>query len=208
MAKVSWTSHLLLIILTASSAPPLIDDEPKRIKLLKKANILLAIASLLSEILAITYSTVAINKLAEVSFPPTASVSDLITKNFELAWIGTNIHFLFGMFGFGLLVGSKAYFTYGSKVGKIAGSWSVAAFLQCSSIVNRGIAMGNGNIDEVGFRFANNLFSLSLRYVCIVISKAKNGPLPILAIGFCLYSVLLTGQLILDAVRPIKEKNE
>eukprot|EP01083_Nonionella_stella_P008027 23117_1 len=45
--------------------------DSKRVQLFKKVNLLLAIASLLSEILAITFSTVAINKLAEVKFPPT-----------------------------------------------------------------------------------------------------------------------------------------
>ena len=70
------------------TAPSIEKDEPKRIQVLKKANCLLAIASLLSEILAITYSTVAINKLAEVQFAHTAGASELISKHFELAWIG------------------------------------------------------------------------------------------------------------------------
>ena len=122
-------------------------------------------------ILAITYSTVAINKLAEIKFPPTPGVSELMSNHFELAWIGTNVHFLLGMFGFGLLVGSKAYFMYGPKLGKIAGSWSFAAFLQCSSIVNNGIAMGQGNVDKAGFhgdRYANNLVTLCMKYIKIL----------------------------------------
>jgi len=188
------------------TAPALIEGEPKRIQLFKKANLLLAIASLLSEILAITYSTVAINKLAEVQFPLTVGVSELIAKNFEMAWIGTNVHFLLGMFGFGLLVGNKAYFLYGEKIGKIAGCWSVAAFLQCSSIVNRGISMGNGgDVGDVGSRFASNLFTLSLRYVGLVVSKARDRPLSMAAVGVALYSVFLTGQMVKDA---LKEKVE
>ncbi len=186
------------------SAPPLEKDERPKIRLFKKANMLLAIASLLSEVLAITYSTVAINKLAEVRFPPTAGVSELIVNHFELAWIGTNVHFLLGMFGFGLLVGSKAYFTYGSKIGKIAGSWSFAAFLQCTSIVNNGIAMGQGKVDSTGFhgfRHANNLVSLCMKYIKIVLSKGREGPLPFLAIIFFLYSLVVSLELITDGIR-------
>lgn len=190
------------------SAPPLQENESKKVHLLKKANVLLAIASLLSEILAITYSTVAINKLAEVRFAPTSGVSELIAQNFELAWIGTNVHFLLGLFGFGLLVGSKAYFLYGPKVGKIAGSWSVAAFLQCSSIVNRGIAMGSRDTDGTGFQFAKNLFLLTLKYVGLVITKVKEGPLPMLALSFVLYSFFLIYQLVLDTFKPMERKIE
>ncbi len=95
------------------SAPAVDEKDSPRLELFKKANCLLAIASLISEILAVTYSTVAINKLAEVKFPPTSGVDDLISQHFELAWIGTNVHFLLGMFGFGLLVGNKAFLTYG-----------------------------------------------------------------------------------------------
>jgi hypothetical protein len=191
------------------SAPKLEEDESPKIQLLKKANFLLAVASLLSEILAITYSTVAINKLAEVKYAHTSGVSELIVKNFELAWIGTNVHFLFGLFGFGLLVGSKAFFMYGAKVGRIAQCWSIAAFLQCTSIVNKGIALGsNTNVDEVGFQFAKNLFFLTLRYMTIVISELKRGPLPILVIGFTIYSLFLIGKLVFDSLSPIKDKVE
>jgi hypothetical protein len=183
------------------TAPPIQKDESAKVQMLKKANVLLAIAALLSELLAITYSTVAINKLAEVKFAPTAGVSELLSKNFELAWIGTNVHFLLGMFGFGLLVGTKAYFLYGDAVGKIAGCWSVAAFLQCTSIVNAGIAMGSGSTADGGgatTRFAANLFSLSWKYVMLVLSKARMRPLSIAAIGVGLYSVFLTVQHLME----------
>ncbi len=187
------------------SAPPLQDDESPKSKLLKKANFLLAISSLLSEVLAVTYSTVAINKLAEVKFHPTSSVSELIAENFELAWIGTNVHFLLGMFGFGLLVGSKGYFVYGKDVGKISGCLSLAVFLQCTSVVNRGISMGHGDVDNIGFRFAGNLWSLTLKYIWLVFSRVKRGPLPSLVIVFCLYSIYLTAKLVMETFRPIKD---
>jgi|EP00979_Chaetoceros_neogracilis_P013970 hypothetical protein len=176
------------------AAPDLKANEPKRLDFFKKANGLLAVASLLSEILAITYSTVAINKLAEVKFAPTAGAAALITKHFELAWIGTNVHFLLGMFGFSLLVGLKAYFTYGGKVAQIAGCWSVAVFMQCTSIVNEGIAMGSGNLDYKTFRFSKNLLTLGFRYLNLALIKARGRPLSIAAFGLTIFSVLLSAK--------------
>jgi hypothetical protein len=183
-----------IVPLCLISAPALKKDESKRVALFKKINFLLGVSSLLSEILAITYSTVAINKLAEVKFAPTAGAAELIAKHFELAWIGTNVQFLGGMFGFALLVGSKAYFVYGGKAAKIAGCLSVAAFLQCTSIVNDGIAMGVGGVDIRKLRFAKNLFSLTMKYLKLAFLKAKGRPLSMTAFGVALYSLFLTAQ--------------
>ena len=80
---------------------------------------LLAVLSLLSELLAVMYSSIAINKLVEVPSPPTAGVSDLISQKYELAWLGTNFHFLLGMMGFGLLVGNRVYIAFGNPVGNL-----------------------------------------------------------------------------------------
>jgi len=170
--------------------------DSKRVQLFKKVNLLLAIASLLSEILAITFSTVAINKLAEVRFPPTTGVDELLSKHFEIAWMGTNVHFLLGMFGFGLLVGSKAFFTYGSKVGKISGCWGVAVFLHCSSIVNQGIALGAGDNSP---HFASNLLTLVIRYVTLTMSRVRGRPLSMIAFGVIFYSLFLSIEMVAES---------
>lgn len=96
-----------VVSLGVTSAPPIKENDSSFVKLFKKANLLLGVASLLSEILAVTYSSVAINKLAEIKFEPTQSVDDLISEHFKLEWVGTNVHFLMGMFGFGLLMVPK-----------------------------------------------------------------------------------------------------
>jgi hypothetical protein len=188
-----------VVSLGVNSAPPIKENDSPFIKAFKKANLLLSVASLLSEILAVTYSSVAINKLAEMNFEPTKSVDELISKHFKLEWVGTNVHFLMGMFGFGLSVGSKAYFTYGTAVGKIAGLWSVATFLQCLAIVNRGIAMGDGS----GMRFANNFFELTIDYMTLVVARARDGALPVAAVGLFLYSLVLMAKLL-----PEKKEKE
>lgn len=188
-----------VVSLGIASAPPIKESDSAFLKIFKKANLLLGVASLLSEMFAVTYSSVAINKLAEIKFEPTQSVDELISKHFKLEWVGTNVHFLMGMLGFGLLVGSKAYFTYGAAIGKIAGLWSVAAFLQCLAIVNRGIAMGDGS----GTRFANNFFGLTIDYMTLVVARARGGALPVAAIGLFLYSLVLMAQLL-----PEKKEKE
>lgn len=188
------------------SAPKLIKGEPRKEELIKKANCLLAVASLLSEILAITYSTVAINKLAEIQFAPTASVSEFISKNFEFAWLGTNVHFLLGLFGFGILVGTKAYFLYGGRVAKIAGCWSLATFLTCTSYVNYGISIGE-SMDQEGFRFAKNLFGLTLKYMKLAICKARGRPLSLTAMAITLYSIYLTMKQLIEFISLSSSKN-
>lgn len=102
------------------TAPTIQKDDSKFDRIAKRVNILLAVSSLLSEVLAVVYASIAINKLTEVPSPLTANVADLISQKYELAWLGTNIHFLYGLLGFGLIVGGKAYFLFGNPVGKIA----------------------------------------------------------------------------------------
>jgi hypothetical protein len=182
-----------LVPLGIMTAPTINKDDSKMTKYLKKANMIVAALSLLSEILAVTYSSIAINKLVEVPSPATAGVAQLIAQNHELAWIGTNVHFLLGMMGFGLIVGARAYFNFGNQVGKVALGWSIAAFLQSVSIVNRGIAMGSGPSNAVNSsKFATNLFGLILRYVSLAVGNARGGVCAIAAIAVAAYATFQT----------------
>mmetsp|Transcript_10890 Transcript_10890/g.16059 ORF Transcript_10890/g.16059 Transcript_10890/m.16059 type:complete len:248 (-) Transcript_10890:62-805(-) len=171
--------------------PPIRDDDSKRMKILKKANFLLSLASLLNQVIAVVYSSVAINKLAEISQPATATVSDLISQNHELAWLGTNIHFLLGLMGFGLVVGTRAFFLFGGSVGKIGLCWGVAFFLQAASIVNRGIAQGSGETGSASMRYASNLFTLILKYQTLVFKNATSGVCSMAAVLVSAYSAFL-----------------
>jgi hypothetical protein len=180
-------------------------DSP-RIKLFKRLHVLIAVASVLSELLAITYSTIAINKLAEVAYAPTATVAELISKHHELAWIGTNVNFLLGMFGFGLLVGFRAFINFGPVVGKIAGCWGIAGCLQCMSIVNRGIAMGSGSVENATSHFASNMFTLTLRYFQLVVGNAK-GVLSVSALAILAYSLVLIAQFLNQSQKEAVKSN-
>lgn len=164
-----------IIPLGIITAQPLEDTDTARAKFMKKTSLLLAVVSLLSEILAVTYSSIAINKLVEVKSPLTAGVAELLEQTHELAWLGTNVHFLLGLMGFGLSVGLKAFFIQGNPVGRIAIGWSVAAFLQELSVVNRGIAMGSETADGISSNFASNLLTLIVRYASLALKNSTGG---------------------------------
>jgi hypothetical protein len=178
------------------SAPQIDEKNDSKVaKLAKKANILLAGISLLNEILAVTYSSIAINKLVEITAPQTAGVSELIAQTHLLAWVGTNVHFLLGLMGFALVVGAKAYFAgFGTKVGRAAMGWSVAVFLQAVSVINQGIAMGG--MDESA-QFAFNLFGLVLRYVKLLLKGTQGGIFACAAVIVGIYSMIATVQALL-----------
>jgi len=187
--------------LGVSSAPKVEESDSRFMKLFKRMNLLLGIASFLNEIVAITYSSIAINKLSEVTAHELSdSLTNYVAANCKLAWLGTNVHFLFGLFGFGLLVGSKAFFLYGRKIGNIAACWSIAATLQCLSVVNQGIAEGGGS-GRIGDSFGSNIVSLTIEYARLLFSNAWNNraTLSIMAIALMTYSFWLVVKFIMDS---------
>ena len=187
--------------LGVSSAPKVEESDSRFMKMFKKMNLLLGIASFLNEIVAITYSSIAINKLSEVTVHELSdSLTNYVTANCKLAWLGTNVHFLFGLFGFGLLVGSKAFFLYGRKIGNIAACWSIAATLQCLSVVNHGIAEGGGS-GRIGDSFGSNIVSLTIEYARLLFSNAWNNraTLSIMAIALMAYSFWLVVEFVKDS---------
>jgi hypothetical protein len=187
------------------SATPPQQDDTKCIKRLKKAHIMLGVASLLSEIMAVTYASIAINKLVEVPSPATAGVAELIQQHHELAWLGTNIHFLFGMMGFGLLIGNRVYLTFGNPIGQLALGLSVAFFLQALSVVNTGIAMGSG--EGVNSRFASNLFFLSCRYISVAVQSATGGVCGSAAIIVAVLTIIKTAITFHQTPHPVLTKS-
>ncbi len=185
-----------LVPLGILSAPKVEKGDSKTIIFMKKANILLGVTSLLSEVIAVTYSSIAINKLVEVKSPLTKGCAELIANSYELAWIGTNIHFLLGLLGFGLIVGSKAYLSNSADIGRVTIGWSIAAFLQALSIVNKGIAMGQGSSDR-SWRFATNFFTLNIRYLALIVQSTKRGFFSVGAIAVGIYALFETIKVLL-----------
>lgn len=182
------------------SSPVIEEGDSKLDRFLKKAYVLVGVSSLLSEILAVTYSSIAINKLVEVAQPATAGVTELIIENHELAWIGTNVHFLLGLIGFATVVGMKAYFLgFGNAVERIIVGWSLAALLQVVSIVNKGIALGDGSGTDSSTRFASNLFGLLRIYIGLVVKASKRGVFASMAAIIATYSLFMSFKVLFQA---------
>ena len=125
---------------------------------LRKSYLLVTLFSFGSELLAVIWSTVAVNQLTETVIPPAESVWALLQRDwYDLAWSATNSHFLFGMLGFMWMVGTRAYLMVQAKPWNInpvsagdeanSNTMSIASilmvassFLLMISIVNRGVA--------------------------------------------------------------------
>ena len=173
------------------SAPIVESTDNARAIRLKNANMLLAIVSLLNQVLAIVYSTVAVNKIAELTYEPTEGVAQFIERYHELSWVGTNVHFLLGLMGFACLTLAKPYHMYGKNVGDIAACWIGAAMVMCISIVNRAISAGHGTMDDPSLQFANNLGGLVVTYVKLLLQECMTlNVLPILSLGLVLFSFI------------------
>ena len=173
------------------SAPIVESTDNARAIRLKNANMLLAIVSLLNQVLAIVYSTVAVNKIAELTYEPTEGVAQFIEKYHELSWVGTNVHFLLGLMGFACLTLAKPYHIYGKNVGDIAACWIGAAMVMCMSIVNRAISAGHGTMDDSSLQFANNLGGLVVTYVKLLLQECVAlNVLPVVSLGLVLASII------------------
>jgi hypothetical protein len=150
-------------------AAPLPGDKPLH-KKLRCIYSLLSVVSLSSELMAIVYATVAANKLTETTVVPAASAFALIQRDYELSWIATNVHFLFGLFGFLSMIGLRAYTIFPKKLNHAAAGIVGASLLGMCSVVNRGVSAG----DASGSSYGNSILSLVTRYGILLTKQLKN----------------------------------
>ena len=104
----------------------------------------------------------------------------LIAREYQLEWLGANVCFLGGLFGFVGLLGIRAYLAFGPAFGRFGALLCGAVVTHGCSIVNAGIAAGDGS----GVRHASNYLGLVARYVSLVVANAwrTRGPLRILSL--------------------------
>lgn len=81
---------------------------------------LVAVISYTCLLLAIVYSSVTINGLAESPHQPSGSAMELIRNEYTLAWIATNVTFLLGLFGLLALVTLRVLLTFERDEGRAA----------------------------------------------------------------------------------------
>ena len=151
-------------------AEPLPVDKDGTNKWKKKARCLyqvLAVVSLLNELVAIMYATVATNKLTEVATAPAVSVFALIKRDYELQWIATNVHFLLGLLGFCSMIMLRALCIYPNFINTSSAGLALSALVGMVSILNVGIAEGDGQ----GHRLGGNAFWLVARYSTLLVKS-------------------------------------
>lgn len=111
---------------------------------------------------------------------PAASIVALIARDCELEWVGANVGFLGGLFGFVGLLGIRAWLAFGPAFGRFGALLCGAVGTHACSIVNRGIAAGDG----AGVRHASNFLGLVVRYATLIAANAwrTRGPLRIISL--------------------------
>ena len=154
---------------------------------------LLAVASLINELVAIMYATVATNKLTEVPVEPAKSVFALIKRDYELQWIATNVHFMLGLLGFCGMIALRALCIYPGSLNINAAGLALSALVGMISIMNVGIAEGDGKghtylANEKFLFFGGNIISLSIRYIALLIKTFARKKTVMGMISFALFS--------------------
>mmetsp|Transcript_59422 Transcript_59422/g.102336 ORF Transcript_59422/g.102336 Transcript_59422/m.102336 type:complete len:288 (+) Transcript_59422:263-1126(+) len=155
----------------AGAPKPSAQDHP-RIKILKQMNALLGIVALGTELIVVLWSTIAFNKIHEVSHAPARSLLEMLKRDYELAWIGTNVHFILGLLIMPVMTALHAWVTWGVDIGRIAALSSASAILFMSSVVNDGVAKGDGT--SVSY-FGTSLCGLAFRYIRLLSLKVIHG---------------------------------
>lgn len=186
-----------------SSLP--VDNENKNksswTAMLRKAYHISGLLSLLSNLMAVMWSVIAVNQLNEIShLAPAKSVWELLRRDFDLPWTGVNTHFMFGLLCFAFCVACKAFFiVQGGILGQSMLGLSGGALLLMLSSINRAIATGAG--DGIHRYGPNSLFLIG-HYLYLLGTKAlsqQDSGIGILGIS----SILLTSYSLVMGIRAL-----
>jgi len=166
-------------------AAPLPDDGKKWKQKARCLYMALSVASLLNELLAIMYATVATNKLTEVASAPAASVFALIQRDYELPWVATNVHFMLGLIGFCAMIMLRALCIFPISLNSALAGMALSALVGMISIINGGVAQGDGR----GSRHGGTIVSLGARYVTLLTKNIYQRKSPLAAVSIVLFVI-------------------
>lgn len=141
---------------------------------LKKFYRMVSIWAYASLLLCIVSASVAINSIAENVHGPASSVANLIMKEYELAWISTNVNFIFGLCGTLVLVALRALLTWEADEGRVAAGFCGSALLLALSVVDEQVQAGG---------YADGLAQLVFRYTLLSVNQAAATGNPFLIAG-------------------------
>jgi len=172
-------------------------DETKFAQFLRKVFPLVAVASLLSMLISVLWSSVTVNQLTENIPEKAASVWDLLQRDFALEWAGVNSHFVLGMLGYMWLIATKAFFMGG---GAPVFAIAMSGMLSMVSIINRGVARGGGSSVH---RYGSSIVGLLQTYVTLLFKRSCEnfGPVEVLAFGVFAVSLCVYGRTVWTKVQ-------
>jgi len=175
------------------------DKPDSRIEnLMRRSYTPVTVIALLSEFISVVFATVAVNQLTETIVQPAASVWDLIQRDYDLSWAGTNAHFMFGMFSFAYLIAVRSYFNVGGGVlGRGVAGIATASLVYMVSIINRGVASGSGVVasdsGDKRLSYGTSVLSLFRHYGGLILAR-KSGrgfrPLELGAVALMVVSLI------------------
>jgi len=149
--------------------------ESKFLTVLRKSYLLITVTSFFSELLVVMWASVAVNKLTETVVAPAESAWHLIQRDYSLPWSAVNAHFVLGVFGFMMMVGTRALFLVrmsGANPYTITSVTSavVASLSLMFAIVNRGVELGG--VDGEGY--GKDVISLFRNYIYLLVKQASS----------------------------------
>lgn len=180
----------------AAAAKP-VRNEDAAIRVIKIFGAFLAIFTLSSELITVVYSTIAVNKLKELPHEPASSVTVLLARDYEMEWLGVNVHFFGGLISLASVTSLFVWLNLGARVGKAAALAAASAVSLMLAVVNNGIAKGDGS----GSRFGSNLLGLTVRYLVLLVHNGLwRGPRALLlcSIALALAATVAGAQAICD----------
>lgn len=176
-------------------------NESKFAQILRKIFPVVCVASFVSHLLVVMFSSVTVNQLTENKPQVAESVWHLIQRDYAVEWAAVNGHFVMGLLGFMWLVATKAFFIGGQgAIGKSSFTLALSGMLSAVSIVNRGIARGGG---APGLRFGSSIVGLLQSYVVLFYKRSLSGisPMEWSAAALAIYSVFNASKFMLTTFK-------
>ena len=141
---------------------PAKEDSPQ-LRALKRANVALGFLSVNSELLAIVFSTNAINRLTDEAGSASVmatSLASLLKRDFPQFWLGVYVHFIVGIAGLIAMVGIRSWIAVGPLYGQPLVLLTGAIGFRLMAACNRGITVedfgqgpGGGNVGYLALRY-------------------------------------------------------
>ena len=169
--------------------------------LLKQLHYFLSAWVLSCALMSCVYATVAVNSLTEATHEPVENVRELLSRDYELEWLGCNVCFFAALFGLGATVGLSGYIYLGPPTLVPVTCMLASMLFLMLSVIKRGVERtglyaGWGVERALGPSFT----MLAARYVRLMVVSGLRSVhmLPSLVLTLC--SMVLIVRLVMELV--------